>query len=647
MKRYLSIFLAILMIFSVFTIASVSAEDKAEGLASLPEVKEGFKRYFFLLPDNWFWDESNVVGIYWQGSDTPCEVWPGFETHKADVDNVYYYDVPADVETIIWNNHYINGEIDYANTRYNKRTEWLDVKDIPSGMIAVTDYKWDDTVMDESYAECDWKCYYGSGEYGAVYGKEEENTYRYYFYLPEEWENEDSVPHVYWHYDNPKEAQKTNIEGLYYCDAPQNTTHLAFGNSSDFASNGTGKFLYINCEFKSGKIFVIDFDKTVLDNNYSDREIYRGYWYNYYGDGTYGISEIKGDDFYSCRSFGGDNPAPVIETNRYYFYMPEEWENVMSTMPHIYWWEGTDHCGGFWPGYEAYYENITGLYYYDVPKDVTSIIWNNGVTDTSTPVGIAFQSKNIGTEYYEPGESRLYPEGLESFDNMVYVINFDEMYYELEGPVLNGEWYYYYGNGEYGTTKEKGDVVYSSRQLGTAPNYKRTAPEENEMTLFFLDNSQEYTHIRVFYTVNTDGKEELLNENLISLAKSEKGTLYYVNVPEEIDNVYFFYNADKKTHYIQKNLVHNGLFSLGTLVNGKYDYRAYLLTEDLDIIEWISGDADQNGKVTVQDATKIQKALVKATHLGPKGKLAADFNEDGKITVKDATAIQKHLAGLV
>lgn len=650
MKRYISLILSILIIFSALGVTFVSAEDKSESLSSLPEVKDGFNRYFFLLPEDWFWDESNVVGIYWQGSDTPCEVWPGFEAHKADTEDVYYYDVPVDAETIIWNNHYINSEIDYDISRYNKRTDWLTLKNaqgqvIPSGMIATIDPDWEEERG--TYPTCDWYCYYGNGEYGNEHTNKEENTYRYYFYLPEQWDTEDSQAAVYWWYPTDLGdsvlAEKTNIEGLYYCDVPQKATFLCFGNSKEAALKGKGESVYVECKYQRGKVFVIDFDKTTPSNEFSNEYVYRGSWYIYYGDGTFGVTERKGDKFYSCRSFGGDNPAPVIETNRYYFYMPEEWDNIMSSTLHVYWWEGTNHCGSFWPGYEANPTTTKGLFYYDVPKDVTSIIINNGVTRISSPVGIDFQSKNIGTEYYEPGESELYPDGLESFDNMVYVINFDDMYYELEGPVISGDWYYYYGDGEYGTTPQKGDVVYSNRQIGTPPNYKRTAPEENEMTLFFLD-SVERTPVYVIYTVNEDGKDKSATTILTSIARSDKGLLSYAIVPEDIKDVYFFYNEDVKTHYIKKNLVHNAMFSFGTFVNGKYDYKSTLLTEDLDIIEFISGDSDQNGKVTIQDATLIQKYLAKKALLGGKGLQAADFNKDGKVTVKDATAIQKYLA---
>ncbi len=58
------------------------------------------------------------------------------------------------------------------------------------------------------------------------------------------------------------------------------------------------------------------------------------------------------------------------------------------------------------------------------------------------------------------------------------------------------------------------------------------------------------------------------------------------------------------------------------------------------------GDADEDGKVTIFDATRIQRALAGFTKLSAYATACADTDRDGKITVIDATRIQRHLAGL-
>ena len=478
-------------------------------------------------------------------------------------------------------------------------------------------------------------------------------TYRYYFYLPDEWKNQySSTAYIYWwngtnaHSSAPGvEGIKTDIEGLYYYDVPQDVEYICWSNGVLFNEDIPDNYSYIRCTYvetfnNNNKVYVIDHDKTVEHTGLIQND-YFGQWYYYYGDGEYGLYEKKGEEFYTCSSFGGNNPAPVIETNRYYFYMPEDWENILSGGVSVYWWEGTNNCRDFWPGYKAHSTNIKGLYYYDVPKNVWTIIWNNQVLDDKWSSGLAMQSKNLGVEYYEPGESNLYPEGLDSFNNMVYVINYDDIYYELEGPVITGDWYYYYGNGEYGTTPEKGETFYNTRHLGTPIDRKYSNPSEDEITIYFLEKFNR-SPISITYCY---GDEEIVETcELSAVAHSETGTLYSAKIPKSSYSIYFS-DENRRTLDISKYITHNACFEFGTtLENNRYDYKSYLLNEHLDKLDVLTGDVNTDGKVSIQDATAIQKHLANITELGGKGKTAADFNSDGKITIKDATAIQKFLA---
>ena len=58
------------------------------------------------------------------------------------------------------------------------------------------------------------------------------------------------------------------------------------------------------------------------------------------------------------------------------------------------------------------------------------------------------------------------------------------------------------------------------------------------------------------------------------------------------------------------------------------------------------GDANNDGKLNIRDATSIQKQLAEITELSYGGNVVADVTGDGNVTIKDATAIQKQLAGL-
>ena len=60
---------------------------------------------------------------------------------------------------------------------------------------------------------------------------------------------------------------------------------------------------------------------------------------------------------------------------------------------------------------------------------------------------------------------------------------------------------------------------------------------------------------------------------------------------------------------------------------------------------YLLGDADGDSKVTIVDATCIQRHLASLPTISYNEK-AADADEDGKVTIVDATAIQRHLASL-
>ena len=60
----------------------------------------------------------------------------------------------------------------------------------------------------------------------------------------------------------------------------------------------------------------------------------------------------------------------------------------------------------------------------------------------------------------------------------------------------------------------------------------------------------------------------------------------------------------------------------------------------------IFGDVDGDGKVSIDDATSIQKYLANMGTFNDKQEYLADVDKNGKVSIDDVTLIQKHLAGL-
>ena len=216
----------------------------------------------------------------------------------------------------------------------------------------------------------------------------------------------------------------------------------------------------------------------------------------------------------------GDNVT--CGTYRYYFAMPNNWLNEYSDTAGIYWYNGTDACGAVvgsgsdirWPGYKPQRENCQydnyGVYYVDCPTDVPQIIWNNytdGGEDKEAPIyQTAKQTNDATTEFYVADDSDLYDQDwfdeMEesysgdkvklgdfadnffydevydlgfafNFDNMIFVPPAEPNGWNFEGrPTYNGDWYFYYGNGEYGTypTREESESKGTLKNLNAGPD---------------------------------------------------------------------------------------------------------------------------------------------------------------------------------
>ena len=155
-------------------------------------------------------------------------------------------------------------------------------------------------------------------------------------------------------------------------------------------------------------------------------------------------------------------PSEGTETYHIYFCKPDDWENKYTSDAGVYWENGSDTPSA-WPGYSARNADIKHVYCFDVPTDVDKVIWNNALKGTDDPTSpeykLAYQTTDINFKGYEKGESDYYPNGVESFDNMIYIIN-PEFTSENDKDelIFAGEWFYYYGNGEYGNAPKKADL---------------------------------------------------------------------------------------------------------------------------------------------------------------------------------------------
>lgn len=154
-----------------------------------------------------------------------------------------------------------------------------------------------------------------------------------------------------------------------------------------------------------------------------------------------------------------------LETYRNYFYIPDGTESFfdeyIKEVPTWFNEEFTDIC--IW--YDTYNckdapcpESYCGfsinktadknIYYADIPVGVSGFLVNNGVTNTLEVYKSCNTAGFIGTGYND-----AYNESYTNCDNMIYVHNIFDCYSLTHTAYFYGDWYYYYGNGCYGTVE--------------------------------------------------------------------------------------------------------------------------------------------------------------------------------------------------
>ncbi len=171
-------------------------------------------------------------------------------------------------------------------------------------------------------------------------------------------------------------------------------------------------------------------------------------------------------------------------TKTLYFYMPQEWRNAFndsydgsdlaSCKAGIYWWDTSyspalyyGDTRNAWPGYTVSETDPadSNIFVAKCPADISTVIFNNTVDGGETAdkekqperYAAALQTSNLTAEFYMPGEDKygFYPNGTSDVNGMIFVCNLkDTEVNEFSGKsTYNGAWFYYYGEGKYGTYK--------------------------------------------------------------------------------------------------------------------------------------------------------------------------------------------------
>ena len=180
---------------------------------------------------------------------------------------------------------------------------------------------------------------------------------------------------------------------------------------------------------------------------------------------------IVGDKTSGVTSKGGiyTGPSTGEKSKRYFFAMRPDWYTFGNATACAYWWDGADKCVDWQHSYQMRSTPLTledgsHVYYIDLGETVATVIFNNGIDggvkaaegETPSPNwGKNFQTENLSLEGYMANDSDTYPEGLKTFDNMIYIVDpsKESVSEESGATTYGGEWYYLHADGKYDTTK--------------------------------------------------------------------------------------------------------------------------------------------------------------------------------------------------
>lgn len=260
-----------------------------------------------------------------------------------------------------------------------------------------------------------------------------------------------------------------------------------------------------------------------------------------------------------------------------------------------------------------------------------------------------------------------------NFDNMVYIVDLNNAAENLVSgkKFYYGEYYFFYGKNEKtGNTISASDgkrycVIFSANTGVQTYNVVMDGKCIGD-TLYCTGNKlenpddSEKVALEAVWTENKDcGSEKRITTtgNVIGTTLTEGVTDETLLAQYLID----YYDFPEKSAYTQ-NLLNALLVSpkdVKTAAESILDSSDYLdkdtilskveeiLAECSDPLEsMIYGDVNNDGIITIVDATIVQKYIVNMAHLDNVNQKLADVDVDAVITIKDATAVQKYIVNV-
>lgn len=371
----------------------------------------------------------------------------------------------------------------------------------------------------------------------------------------------------------------------------------------------------------------------------------------------------------------------AIPTNRVYFKMPavDNWYSAYGVYdglyyPDVFWWNGSVTPQSY-PGYRANVDDYhQGIYYADVPGDVTNVIFNNGCTaeQAEQDYNLLNQSAHLNLEGAWADDYDTLPEGSPNEDNMdgcIFVYNPDAATPTsvLTYPIYYFDPYIYYGNGCYGsyaTTSENFISIEDNclnpdhfNQSGShiggsrikAPTYYQTLLEAYLKKRYI--GAMLLSYKELFYHKDKNGETDWV---LLYADSNIESPAFYNNIIGNRVIMRSGYGAPFSSGYGIYDVKNDQFMDAASAEN--YGISGFGRSFDQNGGGRLLGDLDRDEELTVIDVTVIQRCQVKLRdypsddEIVPLGglwmqpaKYYSDFDRDGERDITDATALQRYL----
>lgn len=336
----------------------------------------------------------------------------------------------------------------------------------------------------------------------------------------------------------------------------------------------------------------------------------------YYVERVYSLQGPKGTEIPETKNtgtnrieFGTMYSEPGVYTLRMGLRLKDKDGNIVDTLGHKF----------------NVFVNSTRTVY-DLRATVPAPVAGTSPTEKVSPAGEGFKTTDIDWSYYDAQDDAYYimPDGMtfeagKTYECAVQFEAMDNYKFPIDKADASG-----YINGFPGVISP----VYSETRAYVTVKF--TVP----FSVIFTEDSKAQAGSKL--TVDLEAMAEMDEEFMEA----------YLN--DDIECKWFFNGklfGISDTFECKSGMV--GLY-VGVRVNygDKFVSSEEFVIEAAPAVAGILGDADEDSKVNVKDATAIQKHIAGLITLTQTGEKLADVDSNTTVNIKDATAIQKHIAGM-